>query len=231
MLYNNLVAKKNIIERLEQVANEHYGSLSQLAKELGLSSGYFYPYKSRGGGLGAKALKTLEKGGINTHYLKTGEGTPFNNLITKPTSGYGNVIRQEAIVAPVLMQKVPAGATAPYDTAFQEAFLVSSDFEGKDPFMCWVVGDSMSPDYNDGELVTCVRNDTPQDGDVVVAIVNGEATIKKLKTYPKSDKIGLIPINEEYPPILCGEHDDCYIMGVVVNVSRITNKRWLKKYT
>ncbi|GAB5466827.1 MAG: hypothetical protein Kapaf2KO_22630 [Candidatus Kapaibacteriales bacterium] len=66
------------LERLENVANSLGYTLSGIAVALGKSSGYFAPYKARGGKVGVTALKQLkEKFGINPNFIRSGEGEPM----------------------------------------------------------------------------------------------------------------------------------------------------------
>lgn len=60
-------------ERLDEVAQEYFKSLSNISKILGLTSQYLYNYKNRHR-LGASLLAKLGSIGINVEYLKTGEG-------------------------------------------------------------------------------------------------------------------------------------------------------------
>ena len=57
----------------------------------------------------------------------------------------------------------------------------------------------------------------PKTGDVVVAMIDGEYTIKKLQTHPHPQ---LIPCNREYSPIEIGEYTEVTIIGPVISVIR-----------
>ncbi|MFW5700252.1 MAG: hypothetical protein ACOCWM_01060 [Cyclobacteriaceae bacterium] len=64
-------------ERLEQIAKQYFGNLSNMAIMLNKHRSFFYAYKSRDG-LGAQLLNELKDTlAINPHYLKTGLGKPF----------------------------------------------------------------------------------------------------------------------------------------------------------
>lgn len=61
-------------------------------------------------------------------------------------------------------------------------------------------GDSMEPRMCDGDVVIVRKQETADDGDIVIASVNGtEATCKRLKIY--SDGIALISFNSKYDPM------------------------------
>ena len=73
---------------------------------------------------------------------------------------------------------------------------------GPDRFALRVVGDSMlEAGILDGDTVIIKRQDTADDGDIVVALIdNGEATLKRLRQ--RGDRIELIPANSTYPPLI-----------------------------
>ena len=70
----------------------------------------------------------------------------------------------------------------------------------KDPseyFALQVKGQSMEPKFAEGDVVIVKKQDTAEDGDIVIALVNGdEATIKKLKK--RVDGIVLLPLNSQF---------------------------------
>lgn len=76
-----------------------------------------------------------------------------------------------------------------------------------------VSGDSMiGAGIGDGDLLVVDRSLSASHGDIVVAAVAGEFTVKELQTRPK---IQLIPHNAEYSPIVFRAEDELEIFGVV----------------
>lgn len=71
------------------------------------------------------------------------------------------------------------------------------------------------------DLLVVDRFITAQTGDIVVASLNGEFTVKVLEIDP----LRLVPQNEEYHPILINETDDFEIFGVVTNVVRSLKRK------
>lgn len=63
------------------------------------------------------------------------------------------------------------------------------------------------------DLLVMDKAETPVHGDIVIASVNGEFTVKKLCTHPV---LCLQPINPAYQPIFM-EPDDLEIFGVVIH--------------
>jgi repressor LexA len=79
-----------------------------------------------------------------------------------------------------------------------------------------VVGDSMIDEHiREGDLVVFEKRTNPRNGDTVVAIIEGEATLKKF--YKEKSRIRLQPANKKYDPIYTRELD---VQGVVIGVIR-----------
>ncbi|MBQ8141075.1 MAG: helix-turn-helix domain-containing protein [Clostridia bacterium] len=63
-----------------------------------------------------------------------------------------------------------------------------------------IKGDSMSPIITNGDTVIVKSQQTADNGDIVIVLVNGdEATCKKIKKTPEG--VMLIPLNSDYEPI------------------------------
>lgn len=86
-------------------------------------------------------------------------------------------------------------------------------------FMFTVKGDSMvNAGIVEGDKVIVDRSINAKSKDIVVAVVNGEYTIKRL--YKTSSKLELRPENQAYQPIVFKEGSELEIWGVVVGVVR-----------
>jgi repressor LexA len=87
----------------------------------------------------------------------------------------------------------------------------------EDLFSLQVQGDSMiEEDIHPGDYVICRRTCVAQDGELVVALVEGsEATLKRF--YREKNRVRLEPANSQYQPIYT---EDCQIEGVVVGLLR-----------
>lgn len=75
---------------------------------------------------------------------------------------------------------------------------ISPSLEG-DYFALRIHGDSMSPRMQDGDIVICKRQDTAEDGDIVIAVGGSEALCKRIRLY--KDGIELCSINPAYRPL------------------------------
>jgi DNA polymerase V len=84
-------------------------------------------------------------------------------------------------------------------------------------FFVRVSGDSMiKAGIHEGDLLIVDRSLEPKDGRVVIAVVNGELLVKRLRT--KCQQVYLVAENPSYPSLLITEAMDFQIWGVVTNV-------------
>jgi repressor LexA len=88
-----------------------------------------------------------------------------------------------------------------------------------DNYVLRVKGSSMVDEgIHDGDFVVVHRRETAENGEMVAALVGGEATLKRF--YRESDgRIRLQPANERMSPIYARE-DDVKVQGVVVGLMR-----------
>ena len=88
----------------------------------------------------------------------------------------------------------------------------------KDFFVLCIKGDSMYPQYQDGDKVLILRQSTVNySGDVGAVIYDDEiSTLKKVEFVKGEDWLRLVPINPNVPPILIEGEDleHCRVMGV-----------------
>ncbi len=90
-------------------------------------------------------------------------------------------------------------------------------------FMLKVSGDSMiDAGIHPGDLVLVERGTTPKNRDIVVAMIDGDATVKRL--HYSGGTIELRPENPRFKPIPVGPDDDLRILGKVVAVRRVAGK-------
>lgn len=87
----------------------------------------------------------------------------------------------------------------------------------KDPtstFVIRVAGDSMEgAGISDGDEVIVDRAATPRDGSVVIAVLDGEMTIKRLRLT--GSQVILRPDNPRYPDIVVDDLSELVLWGVV----------------
>lgn len=116
-----------------------------------------------------------------------------------------------------LVGQIAAGGPILAEQAVEEVFPLPKSLVGEgELFMLKVKGDSMvDAAICDGDYVVIRRQQTCDNGDIVAALLDDEATVK---TFKKRDgHVWLMPHNPAYEPIL-GDH--AQIMGKVVSVLR-----------
>lgn len=89
-------------------------------------------------------------------------------------------------------------------------------------FYARAVGDSMKDcGIDNGDLLVIDKSIDPQEGDIVVAYIDGEFTLKRVKFDVKGDCLWLMPANKDYPPIKVTEENNFIVWGVLTyNIKR-----------
>ncbi|HEY1626202.1 MAG TPA: transcriptional repressor LexA [Streptosporangiaceae bacterium] len=123
---------------------------------------------------------------------------------------------QETIYVP-LVGRIAAGTPLLAEQSVEDIFPLPRQLVGEGTlFLLKVAGDSMiNAAITDGDWVVVRQQQVAENGDIVAAMLDGEATVK---TFKRSDgHVWLIPHNPAYTPIL---GDDASILGRVVAVLR-----------
>ena len=113
--------------------------------------------------------------------------------------------------------RIAAGGPILAEQAVEEVFPLPRELVGTGTlFLLKVVGDSMiDAAIADGDWVVVRQQQNADNGDIVAAMIDGEATVK---TFKKRDgHVWLLPHNPNYAPI---PGDDATILGRVVTVLR-----------
>ena len=127
------------------------------------------------------------------------------------------------IVEVPMLGRVPAGdpvlALEEHDTTVRiDSFFIGNS---REVFGLRVEGSSMIDDgIHDGDYIFVTKKLRAKPGDIVVAMVDGEATVKRF--YPEQDHVRLQPANEAMDPIIIPHADfrSVDIIGVVVGMYR-----------
>lgn len=131
----------------------------------------------------------------------------------------------EAVTIPVL-GAVPAGIPleAIEDVLDWEEIPAAMCSGGREYFALRVTGDSMWPDYLEGDVVIVRKSPICESGDVCVVYVNGyDATLKQVKIQ-ENGSLTIIPKNQQYAPRTFSPQEvrelPVSIAGVVVELRR-----------
>lgn len=123
---------------------------------------------------------------------------------------------KKKLLIPLYQSPVAAGFPSPAED-YIEKKLDLNDLLVKCPaatFFVRVQGDSMKDAaISSGDILVVDRSLTAKNGSIVIAIFNGEFTVKRLKL--EKNKVFLIPENQEFKPIEIKKSDEFEIWGVV----------------
>lgn len=120
---------------------------------------------------------------------------------------------------PLYLSVVKAGFPSPADDYLDKKLDLNEHLikHPSSTFFVKVKGDSMiKAGINSGDILIVDRSLEPRDKKIVIAIVNGEFTVKRVSK--KSGKLFLVSENDNYPPIEIKEGMEFEIWGVVTNV-------------
>ena len=120
---------------------------------------------------------------------------------------------------PIFLGRLPAGFPSPADD-YLEGKLDLNRHLIKHPaatFFVRVTGDSMiGAGIHSGDLLVVDRSLEPADKNVVVAVLDGELTVKRL--FKQNGILRLLPENLNYQPIEIAPQQTIEIWGVVTSV-------------
>lgn len=164
----------------------------------------------------AYQLKELERKG----FLRRDPNRPRAVDVRPPADQIDDEQTRSQRPAPAyvpLLGRIAAGGPILAEQTVEDVFPLPRELVGEgEVFMLQVKGDSMlEAAICDGDWVVVRRQPTADSGDIVAAMLDGEATVK---TYRQRDgHVWLMPQNSAFDPI---PGDDATIMGRVVAVLR-----------
>ena len=203
--------ERAILKFIEKQINEkgYPPSVREIGKAVGLSStatvhGYLAKLTKKG------YIKKEDQKGRTLRVLKGGLA---DNEKPSPKPLYNG---RELVDVPVI-GKITAGAPILAVENVTDTFPIPIDFVGNsESFMLTVRGESMiEAGILDGDYILVKRQNSARNGQIVVALIEDEATVKTF--YKEKDYIRLQPENSTMDPIIV---PDCKILGVVGGVFR-----------
>lgn len=151
-------------------------------------------------------LAMLEKGG---HLKRSGRISRGIGPTTPPATAGIPILGRVAAGRPILAEENHDGTL--------ETRAMFGDPRGL--FALKVRGDSMiEAGILAGDYVVVRHQETANAGEIVVALVGDEATVKYY--HPREDSVELVPANPKYEPIVVAEESDFRILGTVRGVIR-----------
>jgi repressor LexA len=184
-------------------------SVREIGEAVGLTSTSSVSYQ----------LRALEQKG----YLRRDPNRPRAIGVLPPdadattlASSTENIDQVRPTYVPVL-GRIAAGGPILAEQAVEDIFPLPKELVGDGSlFLLKVAGDSMiDAAIADNDWVVVRQEQTAENGDIVAAMIDGEATVKTFKR--RDGHVWLMPHNEAYEPI---PGDDATILGKVVAVLR-----------
>lgn len=167
-------------------------------------------------------LERLAKSGLIAKDPTKPRALKVINGFKKPQSQHDNNTRefysQKELVDIPIIGKVTAGMPILAVENIEDTFPLPVDFvQNSTAFMLKVQGDSMiEAGILDKDLVLIKQQSTANNGDIVVAMIGDEATVKTF--YKEKDYVRLQPQNQYLDPIIV--KDNLSILGKVIGVFR-----------
>ena len=157
-----------------------------------------------------EVIKKEDKKGRTLKIIKGSNGEPY----VKSSKDF--YVQKELVDVPVI-GRITAGQPILAVENVTDTFPIPVDFVGNsESFMLTVRGESMiEAGILDGDYILVKKQDIAMNGEIVVALIGEEATVKTF--YKEKDHIRLQPENSTMDPIIV---PDCKILGRVAGVFR-----------
>jgi repressor LexA len=167
-----------------------------------------------------KQFKIASTNGVSDH-LKALEKKGYIRRVGKRAIEVANALGKTVLTAtrevPVL-GRVPAGKPFLSEENIEGLLTIPNDMGSGKQFALQVKGDSMTgAGILDGDRVIVKQQGAVENGEIVCAVINGEATLKRF--FKKDGVITLKAENEKYPSITVSE-GEFRIAGRVVGLLR-----------
>ena len=190
-------------------------SVREICKAVNLSStatvqGYLNQLEDKG------FIKKESQKGRTLRLLKNSKGQEVISGVNGVEATKQFYSSKEMVNVPVI-GKITAGQPILAVENITDSFPIPIDFVGNsESFMLTVRGESMiEAGIFDGDYILVKRQNTAENGEIVVALIDDEATVKTF--YKEKDHIRLQPQNHTMDPIIV---PNCQILGKVCAVFR-----------
>ena len=120
------------------------------------------------------------------------------------------------LLRPLMLARVPAGFPSPAEDSVEGRLDLNRHLvrHPAATFYMRVIGDSMSDDIREGDILVVDRACEAEDGDIVVVRLSDDFTVKRLSLA--DGRLRLLSTNEAYAPIEVTEEADFEVWGKVV---------------
>jgi repressor LexA len=161
-------------------------------------------------------LKTLERRGLLRRDPTKPRALVPSDMVLRAAAPARRGTEPEGVAVPIV-GRVAAGVPITAVENVEDTFVLPASFVGRNgAFMLRVKGDSMiDAAILDGDLIVVEPQPVAENGQIVVALIDGEATVKTF--YREAGRIRLQPENRAMEPIYV---DDVTVVGRVEAVVR-----------
>lgn len=174
----------------------------------------------------SRTLRVVRPSGDDDGLTGSTTGTAASRKKTGEVITLPSPLGHDDLVEIPLVGRVAAGAPLLADENIEDTVRVSSFLLGRGAsaqkvFALRVVGESMIDDgIFDGDFLFVKKQGSARAGEIVVAMIEGEATVKRY--YPEGDRVRFQPANARMEPIFVhkSEFRQTDILGIVVGVYR-----------
>ena len=192
------------------IASQGYPpSMREIAEHVGLSSASAVQYQ----------IRKLQDAGYITAAKNVARGLEIRTADEPPaaTSVSSHASNAATVLVP-MVGRIAAGGPILAEQHVEDVYPLPKELVGSgELFMLKVVGDSMvDAAICDGDWVVVRQQQSCDNGDIVAALLDDEATVKVFNR-DKEGHVWLMPRNRDYTPIA---GDNASIMGKVVTVLR-----------
>ena len=198
------------MNRIKELRLQHGKTQMQVAAWLSITQAAYSKYECERAEPSIETLTILcEKYGVSLDYLMGKE----ENKTTAPIK---DEVEFNDLYAIPLLGRVVAGVPLESQENL-EGYIYISYKPKEEYFALRVRGDSMiNAGIRDKSILVVHKQAYAENGDVVVALLNGEQTVKRFKIY--GENMFLMPENPAYEPIPIMKGADFLILGKVVEV-------------
>ena len=160
-------------------------------------------------------------------------GVTVNDLLTDTPAPPSRLHREPGEKIPVLSAVgagIPMEAINAFDQDDPDSWeeITKADAAKGEYFALRIRGNSMEPEIKHGDIVIVRFREDFADGDMVIALINGDEGVCKILKY-RDDGIALMSLNPEYAPMIYTS-EQCLnipvrLIGTVEEIRRRTNHR------
>ena len=221
----NAAINARLISNIRAVCALRKTSIPKIEQALGYGNGAITAWKN------AKKLAPTRRVNEIADFLNVSADSLYREELLDSDMLAAPQIAEDTVTFPVI-----GGVAAGYDRIGYQDWtgdsleIPRSYLHGRKPqdyFVLRVQGDSMYPDYQDGDHVLVLSQTTmDRSGQVGVVMYRDEnATLKKVEYVMGEDWMTLRPVNPQFPPVTIRDEEleHCKVLGVAKMVIREVN--------